>query len=300
MYAFLVREKHATDNPAGSVDARTAPPRVREVLTLAEIRQLWDAAEGKDRIIVGLLGVCAVRRSEIQSARVEHFVERESTLVLTLPERTARHDSGLVAIPPQLAKELRDYIGDRRAGILLPGYRGREQMRTEQITRAIDRVVARVGIPFRVTALTLNFSLRALAVENRSSYLSVVRSVSEAEPRRLAEWANRVDLPFPEHASMRLGRMLEAVTDEDGSMFARAEFLLGDRSQHPAVAMLLASATLERVLRRLTERRGIEVRKKDPTLSTYATLLRGQDHLSLADLRTIDRILGYRNEALRS
>ena len=295
-YRYLLRQRLVDENPAADI-ANTSGRNVRDVLTVEELAALWDMSAGIDRAIVGLLSLCAVRRAELQAARVEHFVDRDGTMVMTLPTRTSKQDFGFVAVPPQLAVEVRAQIGHRRSGVLFPGFQGRDSISDSQVQTVIDRVAGRVGIPFRVTALTLNFTLRALAIENRFSYLSVVRTVSESEPRRLAQWANRLDLPFSEHASMRLARMVESVGTEDGAMFARAEFLLGDRSQHPAVSLLLAAATLEMVLRSLTQANGIEVRKKDPTLSTYATLLRGKGHVSLADLRTIDRVLEFRNRA---
>jgi len=96
---------------------------------------------------------------------------------------------------------------------------------------------------------------------------------------------------------MRLGRMIAAGGSDDERMLFNATLLLEDRAQHCSVSVMLASATLEKVLREKVQSLGLSVTKRDPTLATYANLLRSVEAFSIAQLRTVERILTVRNDA---
>lgn len=297
-YAYLLRTGRMDHNPAADIGVVEVALATRDVLTLEELSRLWNATEGRERIIVGLLALCSLRRDEVRMARVEDLHERGGMMALTVRARKGINDLGYVALPDQLAREIRSYLGGRRTGLLLLNQRtGAGTVSTTYIHKSVKRAARRAGIPFEVTSLSLSYTLRSLAMENRFSYVSVVRTAAHGSVLARTELIRNLDLPPEEHASVRLGRMLAAMSSEDDQMLLRSESLLADRSQHPAAAIMLASATLERVMREVTKAQRITVAKKDPSLYTYATLLKSRDLVSAELVRTVERILIFRNNA---
>jgi site-specific recombinase XerD len=296
-FDYLARVGKTGTNPALGFGIGRARSNTRDVLTLQQLTHLWESAQGQDRVIIGLLGICGVRLAEILAARVEHFTSHEGILVMATPDRNGPHEFDHVALPPNVASAIRAQIASRRSGPLLLGDRGRTIVTRRAVQYAIARAAKGIETSFRITPMTLTFTLRAIALDNRFSYPSVIRSVSEAEPRRLAAWVRRIHVPYTEHASYRLGQMVNAAQDADEEMLLRAEVLIDDLSQSPAAGLMLAAATLERALRDATARAEIRVDKSDPSLRTYADRLVGRRRISAADHNTIVRVLDFRNDA---
>ncbi|MFE6733282.1 tyrosine-type recombinase/integrase [Microbacterium sp. NPDC057650] len=296
-YDFLVQSEVVGTNSALNVDLGQYPMAFRNVLTFDELCRMWDVTSGRERVIVGLLGICAMRRDEIRVATIEDLRERSEMTFIEIPRRQHSFDLGYVVIPELLTRELRTELGDRRSGLLIPGRDGKQQVAASYVNQVVRRAGTRAGVPFAVTTLTLTYALRRLAVENRFSYVSVVRSAADGDPRRLNEFLRNVDLPFREHSSVRLGNMVEARLSADSQLLLQSENLLLDRYQQPATAVMMAGATLERVLREVSMSHGLVITKKDPTISTYATLLRSEELISIGQLRTVERILSFRNDA---
>ncbi len=298
-YEYLRKEGRIAANPTLDIKAKVVGLAARDRLTLEELARMWEASAGRERIIIGLLGICSLRRDEVRSVRVEDLHERQGTVALHVRVRDGRlTDLGYVALPDQLASEVQQYLNGRRTGLILQADRGgSDEVAATYINHVVKRTARRAGIPFDVTSITLTHTLRWISMENRFSYASVVRTASHGSVQLRNAWVRNLDLPPEEHASILLGRMLAARSSEDAQMLLRADILLADRSQHPAAAVVMASATLERVLREVTKAMGIAVTKKDPSLSTYATLLKSKDLITIGQLRTLERVLGFRNDA---
>jgi site-specific recombinase XerD len=299
-YDYLRRTGVIAVNPAADIKITEVALAGRTVLTLDELAAMWDASGGVERIIVGLAGLCSVRRSELREARVKDLHSRAGMTALAIPGRAgSMNDLGFVTLPDLLAVEMDRYLDGRRTGFLLRAVRGDAGagVALTFINQVVKRVGRRAGLPFPVTTLALTQTLRYLALENRFSYVSVVRTASHGSVLLRNEMIRDLDLPPEEHASVQLGQMLAARSSADEEMLLRAEHLLSDRSQHPSASTMVASATLERALRKATSASGISVAKKDPTLGTYGALLRSSNLISVAQLRTIERILGFRNHA---
>lgn len=297
-YDHLVELQHVSSNPAQTfgrvpIDRSASRP----VLTLEQLGVLWrGTADLQDRVIVALLGICGLRPGELLSARVERLTNRDGGLVLDLPERSGPHEFDHVALPPAVAADVLLLVNHRRSGPLLLGRRERPEPSSKSIRLAVDRSVSVLALPFAVQPLTLSYTLRAIAVERGFSYTSVVRSVSESEPRRLAAWVRRIHMPYQEHASYQLGQLVAQSDDWAQGLFLQAERLVFDRSQVPAAGLVLAAATLERALRSLLMEHE-SIQRDDPHLKFYADRLRAQQLISTMDRETIVRIAVLRNHA---
>lgn len=296
-YGYLQKTGVVIVSPAVHIASPRDERVTRNVLTLDELDSMWNASHGRDRVIIGLLALCSLRRAELRDARVEDLHWRGETRYLALPERTRRHEFDHVAIPAQLAREIDDYLGGRRTGLLIEGNGADGRVATTLIRDAVQGAAKRAKVPFRVTTLSLTFTLRALALEQRFSYLSVVRSASETDTRRLVEMVRHIELYASEHASIRLGRMLAARSSPDEEMLLRADVLLADRSQHPAASIVVAGATLERALREVSDELGIIITNEKPTIKIYAMQLKTNHVISSGQFRTLDQIGGVRNDA---
>lgn len=298
-YTFLRRTGRIASNPTDDIVPWKVTLANRNVPTLDELSRLWDVTEGRERIIVGLLGFCGMRRAELRTARAEDLHERAGVRVLDMPSRSERSKHlGYVALPEILAAEIETYLDGRRTGLLLQARGGgTEGVALSYINQVLRRAGRRAELDFRLTSIGLMHALRWLSIEYGFSYLSVVRTVDHGSDLIRTEILRTLDLPPSEHASVRLGRIFSARWSDDELMLLRAENLLADGSQHPAAAVVTASATLERALRETTNLHGIAVTKRDPSINTYATLLRSRELISIADLRTFDRILTFRNDA---
>lgn len=297
-YEWMARRGEVPFNPIGHFQIAERVRSDRNIVSLSGLASMWEAAEpGPERVIVGLLGVCALRRDELRLARIEDLHERDGALALSVPSRTGLNDMGYIAIPAQVGEEVARYVGSRRHGFLLSTSRSQGMVAKTYLSRIVKKVSERAGLGSSVSTLSLSYALRSIAIDYSFSYVSVMRSVPASSPLTIHDLVRNAHLPTREQATIRLGRMLDAQRSEDALMALRAELLLSDRSQHPAVAVMVAAATLERALREVAKEHNITVNKKDPTLGTYADALRGENVISLAQLRTVMRILGIRNDA---
>lgn len=296
-YEYLRRVGRVHQNPTDLIQPTHIGLNARDLLTVDQLGRVWDISEGRDRIVVGLLALCAMVRDEVRSARAEDLHQRQGVLTINVRGRRGANDLGWVAIPGVLAKELISYLAGRRTGYILQGTGDSGITALTYINGVVRRVAKKADLGFSFTSITLTETLRSLAIVHRFSYASVLRTTSHGSPQRRTALVKDLELTPDEHASMRLGRMLETRDSEVELSMFRAETLLSDRGQHPATAVMVASATLESVLRDHTAACGIHVTKKDPTLATYGSLLRSHAHITVGQLRTIERILTFRNDA---
>lgn len=296
-YEYLLRVGRVQQNPTDLIQPTHIGLNARDILTVEQLGRVWDVTEGRDRIVVGLLALCAMGRDEVRSARAEDLHQRHGVLTINVRGRRGANDLGWVVIPDILAKELTAYLAGRRTGYILQSTGDSGIMALTFINSVVRRVAKKADLGFSFTSIALTETLRSLAIIHRFSYASVLRTTSHGSPQRRTALVKDLELTPDEHASMRLGRMLEARNSELELAMFRAETLLSDRAQHPAAAVMVASASLERVLREHTAACDIHVTKKDPTLATYGSLLRGRDLITVGQLRTIERILTYRNDA---
>ncbi|WJM15523.1 tyrosine-type recombinase/integrase [Microbacterium arborescens] len=296
-YGYLHRIGRMDRDPTAELSLVEPARAIRTVPTLEELADLWAVAEGRERVVIGLLAFCSLRRDELRAARAEDLHDRGGVTALSVPQRRAQSDIGYVAVPEQVASEIQKHLDGRRSGRILAPARQNDMVATTFVHQIVRDVARRAGMQGRITSLSLSYVLRSAAMENRFSYLSVVRTLPPGSPDTTAELLRTIDLPPHEHASIRLGKMIAARGSELDEFILRSETLLADRAQHPSSAVMLIAATLERSLRFAAARHGISITKRDASLSTYATQLRARGVLSISQLRTVERILDIRNDA---
>ncbi|MEO2133194.1 phage integrase N-terminal SAM-like domain-containing protein [Microbacterium sp.] len=296
-YMYLARTGRVQSNPIELIQPMRIGLAPRDKFTIEELGRIWDASEGRDRVVIGLLALCSLSREEVRTMRAEDLQDRNGTLTVNVRGRRGANDLGYVSIPAQLATEIVKFLGGRRTGYVLQGT-GQSRLMSKTFVNAVVRRVARkADLGYHFTTLALTEALRTLAIEYRFSYASVLRTTTHGSSTRRTELVKNLELPPEEQASIRLGKLLAVRDSEVDLHLLQAESLLTDKAQHPASSVMLACATFEKVLRDFATSRGILITKKDPTLSTYGTALRGADLLSLGQLRTIERMLTYRNDA---
>jgi hypothetical protein len=207
------------------------------------------------------------------------------------------NDLGYVAIPRQLVAEIDSYVGGRRTGYILPAREGNGQVAKTTINKAVARLARRAGIPHKITSRNLSLAARAIAVENRFSFIGVVRTTPPGSPLTTNELVRNVEISPDEHVSIRVGRMVDANATLEDQMMLRAALVLADPSQHPAVAVMVAGAALERVLRELAVAAKVQVNTETANIGTYASRLIGAKVLSPVQNDVIVSIGKTRNDA---
>lgn len=295
-YAYLVRERAISENPLLKVATPDVDTTRKAGLTLEELWQLWKTTEGRDRVLVGLLGVCALRLNEIRVARVEHIGDRQGSTVLEIPTRRGPNDLGFVVVPAPLAVEIYAYLAGRKKGLIFPSTSA-HGVDKKSVNRWLAMASKRGGLQPRVTTLALSYSLRQIAIAHGFPYASVLRTASHGSVHERFDLIRKLDLRPEDHASVRLMRLLSSHSAPQDSMLLQSKMLLSDGGHHPAVPALVAAATLERTMREMVTALGITVNKRDPSLSTYGSILRAEQMLSIGQLRTVERILSIRNDA---
>lgn len=161
----------------------------------------------------------------------------------------------------------------------------------------INRLTKKAGIGFRVTPLSLAFSMRAIALEKGFSYVGVVRAAGDLETRRLAKWVERAPNSIKDHAALRMARLVIGAPNESTYQLMQARVLLQESDSPPSVAAAYAGAVLERHLRILVEDLGLQVKTNNPKLGTYSSVLSAHGTLSPSEVQLIAHIQGHRDYA---
>ena len=86
---------------------------------------------------------------------------------------------------------------------------------------------------------------------------------------------------------------IEVVND----YLAQAEELLENEDFHPAVSAFLIGASLEEFLRNWVVEQNLDLANQKPSIDSYATLLKKNDHITKQELKDIGSWAGNRNNA---
>ncbi|WP_165070297.1 tyrosine-type recombinase/integrase [Marisediminicola senii] len=296
-YKWLVSEGICTSNPAEVVEGERVEPLSRDTLSAAQLSQVWSNAKSdRQRVIIALLSICGLKSNELVNAEIGHIGVVEGRNVLRIPTRQRQFESRFVVLPDEVFAVIARYVGDRTNGPLVLRRDG-----TAMDRRALYGAVASIGaaakLPFRVTPITLSFTLRALAIEHGFSYVSVIRTVAEVDARRLAKWVAKAPISIGGHASYRMARLILGSGNDTEDHFMHAEVLLTETESHPAAALSYVGAALERHLRELADAKHLAVRRPEPTLASYSSVLRTAKAITASDVQQIAQIQTWRNHA---
>lgn len=274
------------------------PRPYRRILNLDELKAMWAATKSDKEIVVfGLFAFCALRPEDVYEAKVEDVVTRDGRSVLLLRNRMRRHIDPSILIPEPLAAPLARYLVGRTHGPLVvtgAGNPGNRPM-ANNIVKKLGRIA---GVGTEITALTLTFSMRAIALQHGFSFVSVVRSTGVLNTRELATLVSRVPVTPATDAGVRMARL---VTSDDASTEHRlqaAEFLLVESDAPLATAGMLAGAALEAHLRAFSRMHGVEIpRKQNPTIMKYAGRLREANAIPESEVQLLANLASHRDTA---
>ena len=281
---------------ADALASERPPAPAKEALTLEQLRHLWATASApRDKIVVGLLAFAGLRPRELHDARVQDLGRAEGLDVLRIPGRAKLHDYPFAVLPPVLVEAIEEYLAGRTSGPLVLQRDGQAAGRGT-VHRWLHRLARTAGMG-DLHALQLTYSLRSNAIRLGFPYATVVRTVGEIEPRRLATWVHPSPTALEDHASLRLARLVTEASNNSLMNLLHAETMLKFSDAPPAVPAMYAAATLENHFRRISETRHLRVNSAAPKLGTYGALLKGQGILNASEIQTVQWIQVVRDNA---
>lgn len=288
----------STRNPAHGIRASGPPVRRRTPIDVDVLRRLfWAGRDSTERALVGLLGVNGLRVSEVIRADIQHLREIQGRTFLWLPGRDRDGQSGyeLTPLVREVEDAMREQFGDRNSGPMFLNEDG-VRINRGRVSRITVALAKSIGLGFKVTPNDLSYTLRSIAIREGFSYASVVRATGEYHPRRLERIVNQTSQPNDPHGADRLGHLVFAQDDTVHAHLFHVRWLLAETRVPPAVAAAYAGAALERHLRALSTRRGVQVRDEERAkLTTYAERLRGARILRSQDVQLIAVIARHRS-----
>lgn len=178
-YAWL-EEKGYYENVARgfAVMGRRPPHRERIPLSVEDARKILEAAGDndnveialRDRMIVGMMLVAALRPGEIQSADVGdvRFTGNSGAIVI---RETSRKPASVVYLPPKVAKDARVYIEYRQARpedplvVSAAAFNAGERVHANTLSAALERAFSHAGLTGKPGAYSLRQTALELAME---------------------------------------------------------------------------------------------------------------------------------------
>lgn len=293
-FDWLVEQGAINKSPMSRLLFSRPGVRVRETLTLDQLRAMWSSAiEPRDRVVIALLGINALRSDEVARAEVSDLSQQDGCRILRLPGRRGTRTYPLTVLAPEVDAAIGEHLDGRRTGALVsPGPGGR--LNRAKILRIVARVAKAAELPFHVTPSTLSTTMRSLAIEHGFSYVGVVRATGESEARRLAKAVGQATNPISHHASLRLARLVVGTGSSTMDLLHRAEIVLDETDLPPAAAAGVAGAALERHLRLLARQRGVRVNEDKAALGAYAGQLIKARVIEPAEYDRINAIARHR------
>jgi hypothetical protein len=298
-YRWLAQNGYITESTVTVGQSEPPPFAVRDTLSLPELRRLCAAASTpRERVIAYLLGLNSLGVQELSMADVSDLSVQDGFGLLRLEKRRNSHSYPMTVLDPAVLDALMEYIGDRRSGPLVLSTQN-ERIDRRSVARVVARLGRHAGVPFVVTPITLTFTMRALAIQHGFSYVSVVRAAGEFEARALRRWIVGTPHLNQHHAAVRLSRLVLGTGSEHGDSLASGDVLLSESDVHPAVAVMLAGATLERHLRRMAIAAGIPVEgdSRRGSITSYAARLKSEKALDAADVQHLAHLANRRDDA---
>ncbi|WP_418607065.1 tyrosine-type recombinase/integrase [Georgenia sp. SUBG003] len=167
-FAWMVEQGARADNPAAKLDVEIPQRPIRQALTAEQIGLLWRAARRPgERVIVGLLGICALRPEEVCGAEVSHLGELDGRRILHIPTRG--RSQPYTVLPDEVYSAIKEHLEGRDRGALVVTGSGGKAHR-KHLYVVVRRLGELAGIPFSVSPRLLSYSMRAVAVERGFSF----------------------------------------------------------------------------------------------------------------------------------
>lgn len=295
-YRWLVDQKLIAVDPTVDFQSPRVMMSVRDTFSASELAALWRAARTPyEKSVIGLLGINALKPDDLKNAVVTDLGRLEGYDILRLPKRTDAHGLPYTVLAPQVMDALLEVVDGRKSGPLLS--RKGEPVSRKSLAWVTESVAQRAGITFKVSPLTLSFSMRAVAIEKGFSYTGVVRAAGDVETRRLVKWVHRAPTAIADHAALRMARLVIGTNSESLNLLMHARVLLLESDCPPAAAVGHAGAILERHLRELCRLKDVPVLTNNPKLGSYSASLAQQKIFTPSESQLVSRIQHYRDTA---
>ncbi len=143
-YRYLVQVGAVTANPLYEMKRPKVSRQGRTpARTDAEIARLWEAATGRDLLVVALLASSGLRVSELIGADVKDLATDQGIRVLSV--RTKGGGRRNVPLPPVVLDVLTEHVGERTAGPLILDKNG-DRLTRDQVAYMLRRVARAAGL----------------------------------------------------------------------------------------------------------------------------------------------------------
>lgn len=295
-YEWLANQGLIAVNPTADFRPPPVTMNVRDTFTVAELTSMWRATRTPyEKSVIGLLGINALKPDDITKAVVTDIGRLEGHDILRLPRRTDAHGLPYTVLSPEVRHALLTVIEGRKTGPLLTRRGGPASRKS--LALVTEAVARRAGIEFKVSPLTLSFSMRAVAIEKGFSYTGVVRAAGDVETRRLVKWVHRAPTAIEDHAALRMARLVIGTKSETLNLLMNARVLLLESDCPPAASVGHAGAILERHLRELCKHNDAVVLTNNPKLGSYSSSLSQRKIFKASDVQLVARIQDYRDTA---
>lgn len=295
-YEWLAGQKLIAVDPTADFQSPRVTMNVRDTFSASELTALWRATRTPyEKSVIGLLGINALKPDDVTSAMVTDMGRLEGYDILRLPKRTDAHGLPYTVLAPQVLGALLSVVDGRKSGPLLS--RRGESVSRKSLAWVTEAVARRAGITFKVSPLTLSFSMRAVAIEKGFSYTGVVRAAGDVETRRLVKWVHRAPTSIEDHAALRMARLVIGEDSETLNLLMNARVLLLESDCPPAASVGHAGAILEHHLRELCKLRDVPVLTNSPKLGSYSASLSQRKLFRASDVQLVARIQDYRDTA---
>jgi len=296
-YAWLAKEGIIPYDRVHDRSVAKRPVIYRELLSIEDLRAMWAVtADDKDRVVLGLLAFNSLRLEDIYAARLEDLVELEGFTTLRLRSRERKHARPYAVIAPELLAAIRGSAAGRRTGSIVLTRQGVTAPR-RTINGIVGRLAQQAKIAIPVTSLTVTFSMRAIAMERGFSYVGVLRATGVLGTRQLADLVARAPYNLALDPGIRMSQLVASPSDETAARLSYSERLLHEGDAPPAVAAMLAGATLEAHLRELIATKSIAVKNARLNIMVLATALRGAGTINAQEVQRLAAMAEQRDRA---
>lgn len=175
-----------------------------------------------------------------------------------------------------------------------PGYRGYwEASDAQQLTLIRARANRAIAFLQQQTGESSQWTVGARAFMQSNGENQSMESGARGVAEVIRQWIDEVRQGF---AVPRLADALGVRALASSDLMDQVRMLVADTSVHPAAPIVLAGAALEMTLRSAVDALDLDA-PAEPSLHTYAVVLRENGVLNRQDMKDITQISGLRNSA---
>jgi integrase/recombinase XerD len=156
------------ENPISGLSFPRPESKQREILTIEEIKQLYEVAETiREKAIIGIFYGCGLRRSEGEALNIKDVSFKSSLLYVRDGKGSKRR---VIPVNQRVAGDIKNYIHYERYGqqsetALITNNAGR-RMRGDKLNNTIKELILKAGMPKEISLHNLRHSIATHLLEN--------------------------------------------------------------------------------------------------------------------------------------